>query len=375
MNRAPQRESSGITGLPYTLADTLADQKDLPGLCHDRPLRTCEIYEPNAYYGLDQIVKLYAGLPSGYPLKAILPHGIDLSAAFVSEVEKKGLLPVLYYYPPHRRSVATRQMNKIALAGAFPFLYLLDLLKAQPQPERQGLLFFPAHSTHHYQTETDFARLADKLDRLEKQYQPISVCVYWQDILKGHHHVFQSKGLRVVSAGHMFDPLFLHRFYHLCRQHAYAASNEIGSHLFYSVMTGCAYFHMGSHPEKSDQRTDTATSDLALAAKTRAMLIRLFEPRNTTMSTTQLNLVRRYMGSANFKTPAGLRAELAFAERLDRFGVARHPWSRKAHFKLPNLFPRRLTRNLKRRLINRGQVLATRPRGVAGIQQWKQPAP
>ena len=100
MKQEPAEKTRGAWGRAHTLADTLADQEDLYGLCHDRPLRTAEIYEPNAYYGIDRIVKHYAGLPARYPLKAIFPHGIDLSAAYVSMVEKKGLLPVLYYYPP-----------------------------------------------------------------------------------------------------------------------------------------------------------------------------------------------------------------------------------------------------------------------------------
>ena len=47
-------------GFP-TLEQVLAEQNDLDHLCSDRPLMSREIFAGNAYYGMDLILKRYAG--------------------------------------------------------------------------------------------------------------------------------------------------------------------------------------------------------------------------------------------------------------------------------------------------------------------------
>jgi len=92
-------------------------------------------------------------------------------------------------------------------------------------------------------------RLADELVKLPEKFQPVSVCIFWRDYNLGHHRPFAARGLKIVSAGHMFDPFFLWRLYALCRPNKYSSGNGIGSYIWYSMAAGCQYFPL-DHPYK-----------------------------------------------------------------------------------------------------------------------------
>jgi hypothetical protein len=161
--------------------------------------------------------------------------------------------------------------------------------------------------------------LAEKLLRLPAEYQPVTVCVYWRDFNLGHHRPFEERGMRVVSAGHMFDPDFLFRFYHLCSLHRYASSNALGSHLFYSVKAGCSFFYLEGcehaiHAEPEVLRRDSA----GVSPHIDAQLKSLFATPRPTPTREQLDAVDYYLSADQLKSPGELRDLLRYADRLDR---------------------------------------------------------
>jgi hypothetical protein len=303
-----------------TLEDTLASQGDLAVLCADRPLQTKEIFPGNAFYGIDSILKLYAGLPLDYALKVIMPHGINHSPDHLWESERVISVPVILYYPPYRKQIYTKKTNKRLVPSASPYLYVIELMKQSPQPERRGTIFFPSHSTHHLNVDMDFNELAEGLTGLPQKYHPVTVCIYWKDCILGHHLPFRERGFDVVSAGHMYDPLFLFRLYHLLSMHTYAASNSIGSNLYYSVKSGCSFFyfldeieiqHRGDMVRLQQDRANPPEKDLLL-------LRQLFKEPHPASTPEQLKLVDYYLGTEYLKSPRALLMQLLYAELLDK---------------------------------------------------------
>ena len=108
----------------YSLSKTLADQKDLETLCEDRRLDTEEIFPPNAFYGIDSIIKTYTGLTNNHLLKLIIPHGIVFSKDHVWEAEANFPLPVVLSYPDYRFESYKRRSKKIVIKASSPYLYL-----------------------------------------------------------------------------------------------------------------------------------------------------------------------------------------------------------------------------------------------------------
>jgi len=322
-----------------TLKETLSSQNDLESLCADRPLRTREAFAPNAFYGIDGILKEYAGLPRACSLKVVVPHGVVLDENYIWDAEKKALVPGVLCYPPYREGAYRDQTDKEVFLSASPFLYLVEMLQGQPQPARQGTIFFPQHSTHHVTVEMDFECLAEKLTQLDSEYQPVTVCIYWRSFNLGHHLPFQKRGMRIVSAGHMYDPAFLYRYYHLCSLHRYASSNSLGSQLFYSLKSGCSYFHYDSaeaHLMADDLVLKRDVSNPSLA--TELALKALFRTPQPSATAEQLSTVDYHLGASHLRSPRDLSRLLLHAEMLDKTRFHRRGRTRGKSFALPTYY-------------------------------------
>ena len=324
-----------------TLKQTLLDQENLSQLCLDtppRPLNTNEIFNPNAFYGNDVIYKLYAGLPIQYTLKAMLPHGPTIyTHEKIWSAELINNLSEIWCYSNlgmQRYSQALKRLkiHKNIVLCASPFLYLLKLLKSDAvMTKRQGTIFFPSHSTHHIKANADFQALASKLDALAEEYHPITVCIYWKDFNLGHHLPFANRGMKIVSAGHMFDPYFLFRFYHLCSLHQYSCSNEYGTSVLYSIKSGCSYFHLDSNelycnslksltnpkPLPDDPATYIPTQVLNLEEQIDRLkyFTDLFTVPQPYPTSEQVDFADEILGYEFIKTPGELQDQIMVAER------------------------------------------------------------
>lgn len=348
-----------------TLQETLTSQHNLSQLCADRALRTREIFRANAFYGSDAILKRYVGLPQTYSLKAVVPHGVVRSETHIWEAEQAARLPVIFCYPPYRERTYVSQTGKSVVLSASPFVYVVELLKDQPKPARCGTIFFPGHSTHHVTAQMDFERLAEGLTHLGDEYKPITVCVYWRDFNLEHHIPFQKREMRIVSAGHMYDPDFLFRFYHLCSTHRYSASNSLGSSLFCSVKSGCSYFQFDTVgyslvADKVILKRDVAPPSPAMDSALKS----LFREPQADMTTEQLRTVDYYLGADHLKSPQGLRRQLLYAEILDKVGLLVRNRGEATKFVTP-AYLRRGGQAWKRRLLGIGSRLLRSWKGSA----------
>ncbi|OHY42057.1 hypothetical protein BCV63_10250 [Cylindrospermopsis raciborskii CS-508] len=324
------------------LEQTLNEQQNLSELCSDTPpklLNTCEVFAPNAYYGNDLIYKLYADLPVKYPLKAVLPHAPDFyvnSRDKVWESELVNSLPEIWCYGNRSTQIYSQALKNIKIdkkvvPSASPFLYLLKLI--QPDsiiPERRGTIFFPTHSTHHIIDNTSFEILASKLDCLGEEYRPISVCIYWRDFNLGRHLPFEKRGMKIVSAGHMYDPEFLFRFYHLCSLHKYSCANDYGTAILYSIKSGCSYFHLDADdlysntvkkinsnvclPDDPASYVSTEVTSLEEKINEVKTFRDLFAVPRQELISNQIEFVNELLGNQSLKTPTELRDMIIAAE-------------------------------------------------------------
>ncbi|MBN1459723.1 MAG: hypothetical protein JXA57_09295 [Armatimonadetes bacterium] len=230
-------------------------EDDLIALCRPRPLPGIEYFGGNELYGYANVVKDYAGFDREKSLPVLVPHGVCLNENYVSIGEKRAGYPAVLSYPAFRDRVYERRMRMLVIPSASPFLYALQTTET-PAIEREGVLFFPAHSIQGVEAVQDWNTLAGLLCALNQNWGPVRVCVYWADVLAGRHRVFAERGLSVVSAGHNHDPEFIVRLISFLRGHRYVSSNAPGSHLFYAVAAGCEFFFLGEfHSHAGTPRT------------------------------------------------------------------------------------------------------------------------
>lgn len=296
---------------------------DLEALCADRPLRTSEILQANDYYGIARLLKTFAGFPEQQAIRAVIPHGVYLNDDQVVPYERHALLPAALAYPDYRSTPYVSQGRMIAIPFASPFVYAETAVPSDY--ERLGTLFYPAHSTHRLRVESDWGALADSLTQMPDHYGPVSVMVYWRDYQLDHHLPFVERGLRVVSAGHMFDPDFMVRQVYLMKRHAYIASNAIGSHLFYGIQAGCQvhlmpheYEHAGSDEHLKDDAPRLSPGREAEVERIEEVFASLGEAAHAQ----KWSLTRKYLQTDRVMSSENLFELFTWLERIDRFGGA-----------------------------------------------------
>lgn len=224
--------------------NTLDGLEELMALCADRPPGTRELFSGNAFYGNATILRDYAGLNTTYPLSAVIPHGTYLDPSFVWGAEIDAKVVGVMSFPEYRDNVYRATTSKVVIPSASPYVYLLRQMQPTASADREGTLFFPSHSTHHYVSPMEPEHLARALLEVDAAFQPVVVCMYWKDIQLGRHQPFERSGLKVVTAGHMYDPDFLLRLHGLCSRFRYSSGQSIGSHVFYSVGSGCTHVRL-----------------------------------------------------------------------------------------------------------------------------------
>jgi hypothetical protein len=165
----------------------------------------------------------------------------------------------------------------------------------------------------------DYERLAHELSKIGDDFKPISVCIYWKDFNLGAHIPFINFGMKVVSAGHIYDSDFLFRIFHLCSLHQYAAGNGLGSHIFYSVKSGCSYFHFPLIDYKLSADEGVIERDAGTAPIMREKeILNLFQYPNQKGLIEQQRLVDYYLGMDFFKSKNELFEELQKVEIMDK---------------------------------------------------------
>lgn len=133
--------------------------------------------------------------------------------------------------------------NPDVCAIGAPFFYAKPLLKEEQfkaEKNRLGknLLAFPMHSQSHVDTNYDPLKFLNILCEERKRFDTVRVCMYWKDIQRGSHKVFEDAGFECVCNGHLYDTNFLRRQKSLFELADAKISNGVGSHIGYSIYMG-----------------------------------------------------------------------------------------------------------------------------------------
>jgi hypothetical protein len=296
-------------------------EESFASLCQEPRISNIESFKPNHYYGHAFILKQYANYPTQKPLQAVLQHGYDfLSDDFLFGGEFEAPLPV--FFPPNPKRAAFYNDisgGKPAIPIGAPFLYAKKWVdQTQPGTDvRKGTLVFPVHSTRLIKAVFDHDAYAEKLDALPDEFKPIAVSIYWRDYLQGSHQAYQKRGFEILSSGHMLDTHFINRAYMNARKYKYSCSNEYGTALFYSVASGCQYFHYES---EAIQRIADDPSKLILeniSQSQQQQFNRLFSYPAFASLAEQSSFVLAHLGQDCLKTPHELYQLFRWAEWMD----------------------------------------------------------
>ena len=211
-------------------------EQDIFELTRNRALTAMEIHHPNDFYGNAHTLKRFLGIEQGYPLKCVIAHSVFPNGHWEKDLEAP--LPVLL--SPSAASIKT-------LAGktdkyVFPIgpviayaqrIFPDEEIKRLKAGLGRNLLVFLPHSTHYIATKYDLDYVINHIADVGKAFDSVSVSIYWKDCTEELVNKCRSHGFQCVTAGHMYDPLFLYRLRTL-----FELSDAV---LSYDTGTACGY--------------------------------------------------------------------------------------------------------------------------------------
>lgn len=196
------------------------------------------------FYGLDTLIKDYAGLPSNVPLLCHFDHGWTPSTDAYDLTTEEPLLLVM----SKRRLQAWKKISNIpaAVIGS-PFVHYRKSRKIEKDADAAGTIVFPSHSTQLTEAVFDIDKYCLQLLSLPIEYHPITICVHFYDIERKRDEIYKKYGFKIVTAGPPIVPgfEFVKKFYEILKSHKYATSNQVGTYSFYSVEMGIPFFILG----------------------------------------------------------------------------------------------------------------------------------
>ncbi len=226
-----------------------ADNRDALDTAIER-IRAFEAAQPppeSEWYGLGTILRQWLGLPRFLPIANKFHHAPHL-ATIAHKFYLQGSAPILVSARRFIVPFAEAGRSDVHVMGSLHVRYR-RLAGIRQRPGAAGILAFPAHATHHVGPVFDEADYARYLATLNAPDRPVRVCLYWKDLLDGRHELYRAEGLPVVTAGHMFDPLFCQNFYGLLSDASLTMGNSAGTHGVLSIEMGIPYVQCGPTPD------------------------------------------------------------------------------------------------------------------------------
>jgi len=201
------------------------------------------------YCSNDKIIRVLFSIPNWHPLHLYIYHGVNLRDYEVGcEYAFKCNIPIFVWKKSEQVYLQERGVNAAYAVGSL-FAHYRRMKAICQDPKAKGTLAFPSHSTEFIDAVLNWEKYAQMLMDLPDEFHPVSVCMFWSDIVAGSHKPFLERGIPVFTAGHSSDIDFVDNFYDILRNFRYTTGNTLGSYSFYSVEMGIPYFVYGPIPD------------------------------------------------------------------------------------------------------------------------------
>ena len=198
-------------------------------------------------YGMDRIFRLVYKIPFYIPVAqcCLLEHGVNFQFSLFFERLKSSKNELIFLDNSHRVNEFEKQTENQAYAIGPLYPKYRRFKNIVPKLDRKGTLAFPSHSSSQFDFSEGYSKYAEDLKKLPDEFQPVTICLYYYDILQGHHQTFTDAGFTVITNGYVGDAGFVDRLYDHISSFQYITSNHTGSYSFYALEMGIPFFLYG----------------------------------------------------------------------------------------------------------------------------------
>lgn len=267
------------------------------------------------YYGALPVLLDYAGLNSMTipPVNLGVQHGyvFEIRNWEKSKLDKRNLVwskKLVDMYHEH-----TSNPDVYAIGAAFFYAKsLLNQEQIKEEKKRLGknLLAFPMHSQGSVDTNYDPNKFLNVLAEERKRFDTVRVCMYWKDILRGTHKVFEDAGYEVVCNGHIFDLNFLRRQKTLFELADATISNGVGSHIGYSLFMNKPHWLIDDEYKYVDTSKSGDAQDLTDVSELdnfKQVKSAFLDNYNYAVTQSQRSIIDEFWGISDMKNSEELR--------------------------------------------------------------------
>jgi len=208
-------------------------QENTELMSQELQLETIEKHQWNDFYGNAEILKKYIGL-NQISLSNVIEHAVMLDDN-IWHIDKNSIFKTVFVCSDFRKEVYKNSTNKY-IFNIGPMINYVEIDKTKYISS--GSIYFLPHSSHELKCNFNFDEIIFELNNLPIDIRPEYVCLYWKDIQYGHHNLFVEKGFKILSAGHIYDKLFLYRLKEIFLNFETIITNELGTHVFFAHQCG-----------------------------------------------------------------------------------------------------------------------------------------
>ena len=294
--------------LPLTDVENLA--KDLDFTYKSEILRG-EIFL--ARYGMNRLLKQYAGFPLDYNIHVLFEHGIIYTDYVGGAFRIHEYLPSMVA-SQFRVNILKKQKNYKGAYAIGPYIHYADSLltkeEIKSEKERLGrtLLVFPSHSIDCTIANFDEKSFMNNIKETGKDFDSVRICMYHQDVLYNRHIPYQKEGYEIVTAGHFNDYYFMNRLRSIIEISDVTMANDIGTHLGYSIYLNKPHYLVKQEinyditDKVNEKNTNEAVSRQKYSDNV-TNILKFFSEYNDKITKEQYELISYLWGFDEVKTP------------------------------------------------------------------------
>ena len=298
--------------LPLTNVEDLAKNFEFS---YDSEILKGEIFL--ARYGMNRILKKYAGLPYDYNIHALFEHGIIYTDYVGGAFRIHEYLPSIVA-SQFRIKILEKQKGYKGAYAIGPYIHyansLLSKEEIKSEKERLGrtLLVFPSHSIDCAVANFNENTFLTKIKEIGKDFDSVRICMYNHDVILKRHIPYLKEGFEVVTAGQTNDYYFLPRLKSIIQLSDMTMANDIGTHLGYAIYLDKPHYLIKQNVsfdvtnkivEKNEKEAEERENNSSNTHK----IINLFSDYEERISKDQYELISYLWGFNEVKTPSELK--------------------------------------------------------------------
>ncbi len=215
-------------------------------------------YATSNMYNFKNILELYAKQNFNFD-KVHIQHGA-YNDKFIPVTDLHTNAEIMFVWSKTFKELWEKESDIPCYILGAPFAHFRRMKMIKQSKSAKGTIAYPLHSIQNIQISYDIDDYCEKLRNLPEEFQPVTVCLHYYDILKyGADKEYEKRGFNTVCARDIeairktgkttaADFEYPIGFYRDLRNHKYASANTAGTCAFYAVEMGIPFFLLGEPP-------------------------------------------------------------------------------------------------------------------------------